>query len=67
MAVDVEQSDRALPLARGRKIKKENEVIETRFEKSFRLPSNIDTSNIQANPADGILVVTAHTDATKKL
>lgn len=66
MAIEVEQSDRILRLAGGRKVEKENEVIETRFEKSFRLPSNIDTSNIQANLADGILIVTAHKDAAKK-
>lgn len=59
MSVQVEQNGRVLRLSGGRKIKKDDEVTETHFEKSFRLHSNIDANKITANLADGILVVTA--------
>jgi HSP20 family protein len=65
MTVQVEQNGRVLHLAGGRKIKRGDEVIETRFEKSFSLGKNIDASKITANLADGVMVVTAPKDVSK--
>lgn len=66
MTVQIEQNGRVLRLSGGRKVKKENEVMETRFEKSFTLGKEIDTSKITANLANGIMVVTAPKDPSKK-
>lgn len=66
MTVQVEQDGRVLRLAGGRKIKRGDEVVETHFEKSFRLDREVDASKITANLADGIIVVTAPKDVTKK-
>jgi hypothetical protein len=51
MTVQVEQDGRVLRLAGGRKIKRGDEVVETHFEKSFRLDIEVDPSKITANLA----------------
>lgn len=66
MTVQIEQNGRVLRLSGGRKVEKENEVMETRFEKSFTLGKEIDTSKITANLANGIMVITAPKDPSKK-
>ncbi len=54
-----------LHLSGGRKIQRGDEVIETCFEKSFRLGRNIDASKITANMSDGVMIVTAPKDLSK--
>lgn len=59
MQVNLEQNGRLLHLSGGRKVEKENEVRETKFDKKFTIGDDIDTTQIAANLADGVLVVTA--------
>jgi HSP20 family protein len=66
ITVQVEQNGSALHLSGGRKIQRGDEVIETRFEKRFRLGRNIDASKITANLSDGVMIVTAPKDLSKE-
>ena len=66
MTVQIEQNGRVLCLSGGCKVKKGNEVMETRFVKSFSLGKEIDASKITANLANGIMVVTAPKDPSRK-
>jgi HSP20 family protein len=59
MKVNLEHDGRLLHLSGGRKIEKEGSVTETRFDKRFTLAENLDISQITANLADGVLVVSA--------
>jgi class 3 adenylate cyclase/sensor domain CHASE-containing protein len=56
---------RVIPISKGRKVKKGDEVMETRFEKIFSLGRDIDSSKITANLADGIMAVTSTNDVSK--
>lgn len=59
MTIHLENDGRVLKIAGGRKITRNNEVSETKFEKRFMIGDNVDTDKIQANLADGVLVLTA--------
>ena len=59
MKVELEQNGRLLHLSGGRKVEKEGSMTETRFDKRFTLAENMDVSQITANLADGVLVVSA--------
>ena len=59
MKVDLEQNGRLLHVCGGRKVVKDNQMSETRFDKKFTIGDDIDTSKISANLSDGVLVLTA--------
>jgi len=59
MNVNLEENGRLLHLSGGRKVVKENQVTESRFDKKFTIGDDIDTTMITANLADGVLTVTA--------
>jgi HSP20 family protein len=67
ITVNLEQDGRLLHLSGGRKVEKDGSMTETRFDKRFTLAENIDTTNISANLADGVLVVTAPKKELPKL
>jgi HSP20 family protein len=57
--VELENEGKVLHLYGGRKIENENGFSETRFDQRFTLGKNLDSHNISANLADGVMVVTA--------
>jgi len=57
--VELENEGKVLHLYGGRKIETENGFSETRFDQRFTLGKNLDSHNISANLADGVMVVTA--------
>ena len=59
MTVQLEEDGRILRLSGGRKVTKEGQVTETKFEKRFTIGDTIDTANIAADLSDGVLVVKA--------
>jgi len=59
MSVNLENDGKVLHIVGGRKVEKENEISETRFEKRFTIGDNVDTDKLKANLSDGVLVLTA--------
>jgi HSP20 family protein len=59
MKVEVEQDGTVLHVSGERKVKKDNRVIQTRFDNHFTIGPNIDTDNLTANLSDGVLIVKA--------
>lgn len=59
--IQLEQGGRVLRLSGGRKVRSSDgkSVHESKFEKSFTMDRSIDSSQISANLADGVLVITA--------
>lgn len=59
--IHLEQGGRILHLSGGRKIRSPDGKTfnESRFEKSFTMDRSIDSNQITANLADGVLVITA--------
>jgi HSP20 family protein len=59
MTAQLEEDGRVLHVSGGRKIEKDGKTTETKFEKRFTIGSNVDTTKLTANLADGVLTVTA--------
>lgn len=59
MAVNLESGGRVLHVVGGRKIEKQGEVRETKFDKRFTIGDNIDQDKLTANLDNGILVLEA--------
>lgn len=59
MSVNLENDGSVLHLSGGRKVVKENQVTETRFDKRFTIGDDIDKTKITANLENGVLTVTA--------
>ena len=59
MKVELEENGTVLHVSGERKVEEKNKVVQSRFEKLFTIGSNIDTSKISANLADGVLVLQA--------
>jgi HSP20 family protein len=59
IAVQLEDNDNVLHLSGGRKVKKDNEISESKFDHRFSIGDTVDSKHITANLADGILVLTA--------
>jgi HSP20 family protein len=59
MSVNLEDNGRLLHLSGGRKVVKDNQVSESRFDKRFTIGDDIDISQITANLENGVLTVTA--------
>jgi len=57
--VTLENGGKVLHLSGGRKIKEKNMVTESRFNQRFTLRNDLDIENINANLADGVMVITA--------
>jgi HSP20 family protein len=55
----IQLEDNVLYLSGGRKVKKDNEVSESKFDHRFSIGNTMDTKHITANLADGVLVLTA--------
>ena len=59
MSIKLEENGTVLQLSGGRKVKRGNDVSETKFVKRFTIGDNVDTEKITANLSDGVLEVTA--------
>ena len=59
MEIKLEDNGRVLHLSGGRKVKKGDQVSETKFVKRFTIGENVDTEKLTANLANGVLEVTA--------
>jgi HSP20 family protein len=59
MSVQLENEGKVLHISGGRKIEKEGQVTETRFDKRFTIGSNVDVEQMSGNLADGVLTLTA--------
>jgi HSP20 family protein len=57
--VNLENDGKVLHITGGRKIVKEGEMSETKFEKRFTIGNNIDIDKMTANLSDGVLMLTA--------
>ena len=63
--VQVEQGGRILRLSGERKSRHDNTVTEYTFERQFALSNDVDTSKVEANINDGVLVVTLSKDEAR--
>jgi len=59
VTVKLENDGKLLHISGGRKTEKEGKVTEMKFEKRFTIGDNVDTEKLQADLADGVLVLTA--------
>lgn len=59
MTVNVEQEGHVLRIAGGRKVIKEGQSSETKFEKRFTVGENVDLEKMTADLSDGVLTLTA--------
>jgi HSP20 family protein len=59
MTVQLEDDGRVLHLQGGRKVTREGQVVESKFQKRFTIGENIDSSKLSADLSDGVLVVKA--------
>ena len=59
MNVELLDNGKVLHISGGRKVVKDNETSETKFDKRFTLGGNVETEKLTANLADGVLVLTA--------
>jgi len=60
--IEYKPADRILHVSGGRKRNEAGKLVETFFEKHFRIANNIDVNNISANVADGVLVLSLPKD-----
>jgi len=60
--IEYKPADRILHVSGGRKRNEGGKLVETFFEKHFRIANNIDVNNISANIADGVLVLSLPKD-----
>jgi HSP20 family protein len=58
MTIKLEENGRVLSLSGGRKVKEGDTFTETKFAKRFTLGDKLDTENLTANLANGVLEVT---------
>jgi HSP20 family protein len=59
MTAQLENDGHVLHLSGGRKVVKDGQTTETKFEKRFTIGDNIDTSKLTADLSDGVLTVSA--------
>jgi HSP20 family protein len=59
MTVNLENEGRVLHISGGRKVVKQGETTETKFEKRFTIGRDVDTQKMTANLSDGVLTLTA--------
>lgn len=57
--IELLNNGRVVHVFGGRKVRRDNEYSETKFEQSFTVGSNVDASKLTAHLQDGVLVLTA--------